>query len=80
MAPPIRKVREMIRLTLIPIREAVAWSSATARIARPILVRFTKRCRIASIPRAARMTTSDLMETSMVSVSCSRTLSWSMVG
>ena len=32
----------MIRFTLMPIRAAISLSSATARMARPILVRSTK--------------------------------------
>ena len=66
MAPPIRKVSEMIRLTLMPMRLAAAWSSATARMALPILVRLTSACRPQSISSAATITTSDLTETSMV--------------
>src|SRR5713101_5454112 len=41
MAPPMRKVREMMRLTLMPMSEAADWSSATARMALPILVLLT---------------------------------------
>ena len=70
----------MIRFTLMPIRLAAAWSSATARIALPTLVRLTRACRPQSISSAATMTTSDLTETSMVSVSSKRWLSTSMVG
>ena len=73
MAPPIRKVSEMIRLTLMPIRLAAAWSSATARMAVPILVRFTSAWSTPSISSAPTMTTSDFTETSMVEVSSKRT-------
>ena len=62
----------MIRFTLMPIREAAPWSSATARIALPILVRLTSVCRLQSMRRAATITTSDLTETSIVSVSSNR--------
>ena len=41
MAPPMRNVSEMMRLTLMPMRLAAAWSSATARMAVPIFVRLT---------------------------------------
>ena len=69
-----------MRLTLMPMRLAAAWSSATARIAVPILVRFTITWSAHSIRSAATMTTSDLTETSMVGVSSKRSLSASMVG
>ncbi len=72
MAPPMRKVREMMRLTLMPISDAAAWSSATARMALPTLVRFTSVYRPQSISSAATITTSDLTDTSMVSVSSKR--------
>ena len=76
----MRNVSEMIRLTSIPIRLAAAWSSATARMAVPILVRFTSACRPQSMSSAATITTSDLAETSSVDVSSYRTLSGSSVG
>ena len=69
MAPPMRKVSEIIRFTLMPIRLAVAWSSATARMALPILVRFTSTWSPHSMSSEATMTTSDFTDTSMVSVS-----------
>ena len=80
MAPPIRNVSEMIRFTLMPMRLAAVWSSATARIAVPILVRFTSAWSTASMPSAAAMTTSDLTDTSTVGDSSKRSLSASMVG
>ena len=80
MAPPMRNVSEMIRLTLMPIRLAAAWSSATARIAVPTLVRFTMACRAHSIRRAATITTRDFTDTSRVEVSSKRSLSTSIVG
>ncbi len=80
MAPPIRNVSEMIRLTLIPMRLAAAWSSATARMAVPILVRFTSTWSPQSMMSAATITTSDLTDTSIVAVSSNRWFSGSMVG
>ena len=41
MAPPTANVVTMVRLTSIPISEAISLSSATARMARPVLVRST---------------------------------------
>jgi polysaccharide export outer membrane protein len=43
VAPPIRKVNEMMRLTFIPIRLAVGRSCATARMAFPIFVPLTRK-------------------------------------
>lgn len=40
--PPIKKVREMMASGLMPISAAVFMSWATARIARPSLVWFTR--------------------------------------
>ena len=80
MAPPMRKVSEMMRLTSIPMRLAAAWSSATARIAVPIFVRFTRACRPHSMSSAATITTSDFADTSSVLVSSKRSLSGSRVG
>src|SRR5262249_47710624 len=80
MAPPMRKVREMMRLTLIPMREAAGWSSATARMALPIFVLFTSEYSPHSMSRAATITTSDFMDTSMVEESSKRRFRVSMVG
>ncbi len=80
MAPPIRKVIEMMRFTLMPMRLAAAWSSATARMALPIFVRLTIVCRAQSMSRAATMTTRDFIGMSIVSVISNRWLSASMVG
>ncbi len=43
MAPPTAKTLTMVLSTLMPIRAAVSGSSATARIARPVLVFSTKK-------------------------------------
>ena len=80
IAPPIRNVSEMIRLTSMPMRLAAAWSSATARMAVPTFVRLTIRWRAHSIRSAPPMTTRDLTDTSIVSVSSKRRLRTSMVG
>ena len=80
MAPPIRKVSEIIRLTLMPMRDAAPWSSATARMALPILVRLTRLCSPQSMRREAPITTSDLTEMSMVGVSSKRSFITSIGG
>src|SRR5271154_3873664 len=41
MKPPMAKVDAMVELTLTPIRLAVSWSWATARILRPTLLWVT---------------------------------------
>ena len=41
MAPPTANVVTMVRFTSIPMSEAISLSSATARIALPVLVRST---------------------------------------
>ncbi len=64
----------------MPIRDAAAWSSATARMALPILVRFTRVCSPHSMRSEAPITTSDLTEMSMVGVSSKRWFITSMVG
>ena len=70
----------MIWLTLMPMRLAAPWSSATARIAVPIFVRFTSMCSAHSMTSAHTMTTNDFSETSIVEVSSKRRFSTSMVG
>src|SRR6266853_862667 len=80
IAPPMRKVSEIIRLTLMPMSEAAAWSSATARMALPILVRLTRVCSPQSMRSEAPMTTRDLTEMSMVGVSSKRSFIASMDG
>ena len=40
---PMKNVREMIRLTCIPMSRQASWSMAMARIALPYMVRCTKR-------------------------------------
>jgi hypothetical protein len=67
-------------MTLIPIRLAAPWSSATARIALPIFVRFTSTWSPQSIRRAAAISTSDFTEMSTVSLSSYRWFSASIVG
>ena len=42
MAPPTANVVTIVRLTLMPIRAAISLSSATARMALPVLVRSTR--------------------------------------
>ena len=44
-APPMTKVREIVLSMSMPISAAVGASSATARMPRPSLVRFTSRSR-----------------------------------
>ena len=39
---PMKKTREMTRLTLMPMRRAAPWSMATARMAAPVRVRWMK--------------------------------------
>ncbi len=52
LAPgPIRKTTVMMRLTSMPIRRDVSWSSETARIAVPVRVKFTKAHRPAIIAK-----------------------------
>ena len=54
---PMAKVREMVVLTLIPIRPAAALSSETARIAVPIFVLLVKSVRQIMIRMQARIVT-----------------------
>ena len=56
MVPPTAKVTTMIRFTLMPMRAAISLSSATARMARPVLVRSTRYQRPA-MEAAATVTT-----------------------
>ncbi|MBS1265813.1 MAG: hypothetical protein MAG471_01671 [Acidimicrobiaceae bacterium] len=42
IAPPTANVVTIVRFTLMPMRAAISLSSATARIALPVLVRSTR--------------------------------------
>ena len=44
--PPITNVVTTMRSTSMPIRLAISWSSATARIDFPVFVRETNTCRM----------------------------------
>ena len=56
--PPRAKVKTITRSTLMPIRIAASWSSDTARMAVPILVRITTRVSTIMVITAASITTS----------------------
>lgn len=47
-APPMKKVNEMTKLTLMPIRLAARVFCSVARIARPIFVRCTRKVSMTS--------------------------------